>query len=98
MPLLLTDAWGSAWAAGLVRRVKPLGRALSVTIVAAEVCFPFVLLLPVELAALALLAGVTFHALVAAVMGINTFLWIFPATYPAVIFANNLVRESWLPW
>lgn len=96
--VLLTDAWGSAWAARLVRRVKPLGRALSVVVVAAEVCFPLLLLLPVEFVSVALLAGVVFHALIAAVMGINTFLWIFPATYPAVMFANSLVRESWLPW
>jgi hypothetical protein len=55
-----------------------------------ECAFPLVLLAP-EPARLAILAsGVLMHVALALVMGLNTFVWAFPATYPAVWWAAQL--------
>jgi hypothetical protein len=60
-----------------------------------ESVFPIALLVPPKILLLILAMGLIFHISCAWVMGLNTFIWAFLATYPAVIFANQELR-SWL--
>jgi hypothetical protein len=57
-----------------------------------ECAFILVLVLPPPLAAALLVAGLGFHAACAGLMGLNSFLWAFPATYPCLWFAAGLIR------
>jgi hypothetical protein len=63
--------------------------------IAFECAFILVLVLPPPAAAVMLLAGVLFHAACALFMGLNSFLWAFPATYPCLWFAAGLIRDVW---
>lgn len=56
-----------------------------------ECIFPFLLLGPSWLILGALALGLSFHLDCAMMMGLNNFLWMFPATYPCV-----LVVAGWL--
>jgi hypothetical protein len=49
------------------------------------ICFLF----PPQLCLLVLFTGVLFHLSVAVVMGLNTFLWTFGSTYPAIYFISQ---------
>lgn len=49
------------------------------------------ILLPPQACVLALLLGVCLHLGIARVLGLNTFLWAFLATYPAVIYVSILL-------
>ncbi|WP_292811855.1 hypothetical protein [Microbacterium sp.] len=57
-----------------------------------ECGFVLALVLPPPLAGAVLGVGLAFHAACAALMGLNSFLWAFPATYPCVWVANEAVR------
>ena len=94
--LSATDCWGHARAAAWMRRAEWFPKATGRLIMTLEVCFPLLLLVPSELAAIGLLSGVVFHVLIATLMGLNTFAWMFPATYPAIMFTNILIHSSLL--
>ena len=61
-------------------------------IVGFECAFPLVLALPPGLAAPALLLGLGFHATTALAMGLNTFVWAFAATYPAILHVAHALH------
>jgi uncharacterized membrane protein (DUF485 family) len=63
-----------------------LARAATLAVLAWECAFPLVLVLPAPFAYVMLALGVLFHVTNAVVMGLNTFVWSFVATYPAVIW------------
>jgi len=90
---------GTYLAAILATRIygaPPLGRFLSthpllariatIGVVGWECTFPLVLLVPEPMVWAILGMGVLFHILNAMLMGLNTFVWSFLATYPAVIW------------
>ncbi len=86
--ILRTRIFGAAWAAALLARLPRLARLNCRLIVLWEFAFVLVLFVPVPVALAIVGLGVLFHAGCAVIMGLNTFLWSFAATYPAVIFAN----------
>lgn len=57
-----------------------------------ECAFILVLVLPPPAAAALLVAGLIFHAACAVLMGLNSFLWAFPATYPCLWVAAGMIR------
>jgi uncharacterized membrane protein (DUF485 family) len=65
---------------------RPCARAATLAVLAWECTFPLVLVLPAPFAYAMLAAGVLFHVTNAVVMGLNTFVWSFVATYPAVLW------------
>jgi hypothetical protein len=82
--ILRTRLYGHAIPAGLVSP-GPRARLAAGFVIAFECAFPLALLGPDW--ALAFCGGaLLFHALNAWWMGLNQFVWIFPATYPAVIY------------
>ena len=48
--------------------------------------------MPRPLALAVLAAALVFHAGNAAIMGLNTFVWAFAATYPAILWLHAAVR------
>lgn len=81
-----TRMYGAPPAAAFLRRHPALVPWLSRSVVAAECLFPLALVTPRPVALLLLAGGLLFHLLSAVFMGLNTFLWSFAATYPAILY------------
>ena len=67
-----------------------IGFVLGWSVILFEVLFPLVLIAPPSVAIAALGVGLTFHLGCAVLMGLNSFVWPFPATYACVL----AIRES----
>ena len=61
-------------------------------VIALELSLGFTLLLPPPIAWSLLAAGLAFHTVIAVAMGLHGFWWAFAAAYPAVVYANGLLR------
>lgn len=94
--IFATETWGHEHAYRLLERVPGLSRVMAWGIIAFECLFPAVLLVEPNLAAVILATGVVFHLCTAVFMRLNGFLIAFPATYPAVYYANHLVDVNLL--
>jgi hypothetical protein len=89
MPAILgTYGHGLAPMSRLMASTPALGLVLGWAVIVFEVSFPLVLLTPLSIAIGILAIGVTFHLGSAAVMGLNSFVWPFPATYACVLAAR----------
>lgn len=84
-----TKTYGSRWAARLLKKRRGLNVVLCWSVILFETLFPLCLFLPWPYALIFLVWGFTFHLLNAVVMGLNSFLWAFLATYPAILFINQ---------
>ena len=91
--LMSTRLYGHPTIARVLGRQRLLAVALSTSITAWEVLFPLAILLPPEATAAMLTAGLLFHISCAVTMHLNTFVWAFCATYPAIQYLNELVRN-----
>lgn len=86
-----TASYGSRTVAALLRGRPRLHRALAWSVIAMETAFPLVLVLPAPYAWAFLAWGASFHLFCAVVMGLNSFLWAFLATYPALLYCNRVL-------
>lgn len=85
-----TRSYGSARMAALLHDRPRLNQILAWSVFGIEALFPLVLFAP-QPVALALLAwGVSFHLFCAGAMGLNSFVWAFTATYPALLHLRGL--------
>ena len=83
-----TRMYGSPAAARLMAGRPWLSAGIAWTVIVPECLFPLVLVVPFP-GVLALLGwGALFHILTGVMMGLNTFIWMFLATYPAVLWAH----------
>jgi hypothetical protein len=94
--ILRTDVYGSPWGERLTR--GPLGRLLCSTVLAFEIFGVLLVFLGPWGTASFLAIGASFHLGVAVFMGINRFVWQFPAAYPAIWFVGQLVWPLEAPW
>ena len=90
--VMSTAQFGNARAARYLTRSGLLSKSLSAAAMTYECSFPLMLGVPHEWAVVGLAVGVLFHLSVAWLMGLNTFVWTFTATYPAVLFVNSYVH------
>lgn len=90
--LMSTTQYGHVGIARYLSRYPALSTSLSAALIAYECLFPLLLILPHNWAIAGLAAGALLHLTLAVVMGLNTFVWTFGATYPALLFANSLVQ------
>jgi len=90
-----TRLFGHEGVARMLQRYPAATRSLEFVFVLWECIFPIALLVPLKILLPMLAIGLIFHIACAWVMGLNTFIWAFLATYPALIFANQELR-SWL--
>lgn len=91
--VLSTKTWGDDRLYRLVERHPWLKPIAGNTVILFEVAFPVVLFVDPQTAIGIFAIGIVFHLVNAAVMGINSFIIMFPATYPAIYYLNQLV-----PW
>lgn len=84
--VLSTGAYGVDWIGKFLQSKPLLNHLLSWSTMLIETGFFLVLLLPFPYAAMFLMWGVAFHLSNGIIMGLNTFLWAFLATYPAIIY------------
>lgn len=106
----ISPTWRSGEALWIILRLEDLGhppagrwlsqrvqlsKMLSWATIVWEVTFPLALIAPPWALWVWLGAGVLFHLGCSSLMGLNSFLWSFVATYPAVVFTNESIR-TWL--
>jgi hypothetical protein len=91
--ILGTNMYGNAKLAAYLAGKPKLVTLHSRMIVLFECSFLAVLLLPMPAVLFWLGAGVAFHVANAYVMGLNTFVWAFIATYPAMLFC--VTNRGW---
>jgi hypothetical protein len=89
--ILSTRAYGNSWLAAVLGRSRAVGVATSRMVFVWEIAFVTVLLLPPTWVWVALATGAAFHLANGVLMGLNTFLWAFVATYPAIAWCANAV-------
>src|ERR1700754_4213072 len=89
MPAILgTYIHGLAPVSRVMASRPALGFVLGWTVILFEVSFPVVLIAPESVAVAILGVGLTFHLVSAVLMGLNSFVWPFPATYACVLAAR----------
>lgn len=90
-----TRIYGNRALAEFLGARPALARWLSRGVILGELALPLALVTPAPVAAGLLAAGLAFHGASALVMGLNTFLWSFAATYPAILYWNGRI-QGWL--
>ncbi|MEA2633800.1 MAG: hypothetical protein QOH92_567 [Chloroflexota bacterium] len=90
--ILSTKAYGSPFSVQMLLMAPRLRRVGGLAMVCFETCFPLCLALPLPALAIILVWGLLFHMSNAVIMGLNTFVWAFVATYPAICFAWYLLH------
>jgi hypothetical protein len=83
--ILATSGHGNAWAARTLQQFPRISIGLTWSVILLEVLFPLLLLGPRPLAVIAVAGGLAFHIGCAVLMGLNSFVWAFPATYPCLL-------------
>lgn len=84
--ILSTRVYGTPPLGRFLASHRPFARAATLAVLAWECTIPLALVLPAPFAYAMLTAGLLFHVTNAVVMGLNTFVWSFVATYPAVLW------------
>jgi len=88
------EIWVTDNAARVLAGPPAVTKLLSWGVISFECLFPLVLVAPREIAIGLLAVGTVFHAINAFAMGLNTFLVIYPATYPAIYYMNRLLYAT----
>ena len=84
-----TRMYGSVAAAALVKERPWLWGALAWSVILTECVFPLSVVAPLPVALALLAGGIAFHVMSGVVMGLNTFVWSFLSTYPALLWCNG---------
>jgi hypothetical protein len=84
-----TRMYGSSWASRFVHGRRWFCVGLAWSIILAECLFPLALVVQLPFALAMLFAGAVFHVMSGVVMGLNTFIWSFLATYPAILWCHG---------
>jgi hypothetical protein len=90
--ILGTRTYGSRTSASLVRRYDGTCVALSWLLMLFECSFPLALAFGETGFVVFAVLGVLFHISNAVIMGLNTFVWAFVATYPAILYCAISLR------
>ena len=91
--ILSTRTYGSSTAAYLVSGRDAVCVALSWLLMLFECAFPLVLVFGKTGFAVFAVLGILFHITNAVIMGLNTFVWAFVASYPAILFCAVSLRH-----
>ena len=91
--IVATEIHGHPLAAGIMHRFPRVSLGLGWGVIVFECLFPLALISPLWLTVVALSLGLTFHIGCAIMMGLNNFLWAFPATYPCVLALRSVLTS-----
>lgn len=72
---------------------RSIAVVMSWSVILWECAFPLMMVCPEPVVVLALAGGIAFHVGCAALMGLNGFIWSFPATYPCVWVGSQMLRH-----
>ncbi len=92
--VVASSNYGHPWCAERARRYPLTTGALSLGVISFEIAMPGALLLPSPYAELLLGCALTFHVGSALVMGFNSFVWAFAATFPAMLCCRDLLARA----
>jgi hypothetical protein len=93
VPLISSNLmWGARRQAVALRAHPRLGSTLGWATMLGECSVPLALVAPLPVALAILGCAMLFHLGVAVQMGLNSFVWAFGSTYPAIIFCNYWIR------
>jgi len=84
-----TATYGQRRAAAIVNRSPWVGSLVGWSVLSVEIVFPVAIVSPMGALIALLCAGAMLHLGTAAVIGLDTFVWAFTATFPAIIFAHD---------
>jgi hypothetical protein len=87
-----TLMWGNGRQAAALISHRRLAFALCWATMAGECAFPLTLAVPLQVTILLLTCAAVFHIMTAIEMGLNSFVWAFGSTYPAIIFCWYLLH------
>ncbi|WP_062995216.1 hypothetical protein [Nocardia mikamii] len=87
--ILATHAYGHRRAAEILARHRTAAAAMCWSVILLECGFPLVLLGMAPVTYLLVITGALLHIGTAILMRLNTFVWAFLATYPAVIYCTT---------
>jgi hypothetical protein len=91
--ILSTRAYGTRSIGEYLVATPAASKHLSRIVIVLEIVFPLALVLPQPFCRALVVAMLGFHVINAFVMGLNNFIWAFGATYPAVLCANEILRN-----
>jgi hypothetical protein len=93
LDMLRTSSYGDKRLSRFLDRNLRLAKLLGRGVVYGDCSLAFAIFLPPLLCSSLLVCGIVFHIAIARIMGLNTFLWSFVATYPAIFWvADSLYR------
>lgn len=92
-----TKIWGDERVYRFFDKFPWLKQPATLGLAASETLFVLVLFVDPPIVLLFFAVGILFHVANAVFMGINGFLYIFPATYPAIYYVSSIVGISILP-
>lgn len=90
--VLNTASYGRRDVARLLGDAPRIARLLNWSVVVFECAFPLALIAGGRVALVFFAGGLLLHVGIALCMGLNSFLWAFVATYPAVLYAGTSIR------
>lgn len=90
-----TETYGLAPVARWLKTHPRIGWSMTWSVNIIETAFPLVLVVGHPACWIFLGWGVLFHLMNAVVMGLNSFLWAFTATYPAILFWVLVIERWW---
>jgi hypothetical protein len=88
LDVLRTGSFGNPWILRTFEIHRPLAVLFGVGVAFGDSAIAFAAVLPPPVSAGLLAFGLVLHVGIAAVLGLNTFVWSFVATYPAVLYVS----------
>lgn len=88
-----TESYGHPAAARFLSVHTTVAKVMTWSVVLVECTFPLAILAGPKVCLLYLAWGVAFHVANATIMGLNSFLWAFLATYPAVLWCAGVTAR-----
>jgi hypothetical protein len=87
--------YGTPAVGAVLMRHRAIGLLLCWSVIAFESLAPLLIIAGTPGALVIIAGGLTFHVSVAAIMGLNTFLWSFASSYPALLYLAHQVDRLW---
>ena len=91
--ILSTEGFGNKRAFEFLSSQREMSFLLNWVTILFQLLFPLAMFANQEVLILVLVIGFLFHISIGVLMGLNTFVWAFFATYPCIIFSNITLKE-----
>jgi hypothetical protein len=91
--ILKTSSFGNKKLLNLFQKNRFIATTLGRAVVFGDCCIAFAFLMPPSISIGLLVFGIFLHLGIGLVMGLNTFLWSFVATYPAILWVSVLINK-----